>query len=759
MSVDIINDTPLRFAPMPGRIRFPGHSLTLIVKGTFDLAPGEVASLADEQILPTGDEPYADDKEGTGSIRYPSDFVYAKPKADLLLVGSCYPPDGQPAQACRVSFQVGNRTRSLAVFGDRSWSATQPVPFNRMDLRYENSFGGAGYGRNPVGKGMVQVIDDRQRSYHPVPNIEDIQNRITSQASRPEPAGFGPIAAGWEQRLAKAGTYRRDYKDKFWPWFPEDFDWGYFNSAPPAMQLDNFLRGDETLFFENLDREVADFRARLPGLRPRCFIKTAKTEHRASEFGEVPMGLDTLWVDMDARKLVLVWRGWTDVEAEDYPELSHLYVAAEWLDEEAGTVESYNLRMKQRLAELNAEGEPVMEEPPPEPAAAAGDAGQEGAEDEPDEGYEQLRAALLEAGIDPDNPPPLSEEARLEAQRILDEIDRKEQQEEPAVPLPAAAKLTREDVIERIRKGEHLDTEDLRGLDLSQLDMGGASLAQANLEGASLINSNLEEADLTETLMRGADLSGANLAFCNLARADLTSAALKSANLGDADLTGAKLTGADLSRACLDRAVFEDAEIHLATMTGVSAREAMFVNANLTGSSLKSGQFEQADFSGAMLERVNFDGADLKQSTFVGAHAPGVSMVNADLTGLRASGGVNFSGARFTGASAGESNWEGADLTDADLSGVEMEGAYFGSANLVRASLYAANMKFTRFPKADLSDANLTRMNLFQGSFEKAKLSGADISGSNMYGAEFLDAELEGLVGSNVNLKMTKLDR
>lgn len=759
MSLEIFNDTPLQFAPMPGRIRFPGHSLTLIVKGTFDLAPGEVASLAEEQILPTGDELYADDKEGTGSIRYPSDFAYAKPRADLLLVGSCHPPGGQPVQACRVSFQVGNRTRSLVVLGDRSWSATQPVPFDRMELRYENSFGGTGYGKNPVGKGVGQILDDQQRSYHPIPNIEDIGNRITSQGSRPEPAGFGPIAAGWEQRFSKAGTYRRDYKDKYWPWFPEDFDWGYFNSAPPAMQLDGFLRGDETLYFENLDREVAEFRARLPGMRPRCFIKTARTQQRAAEFGEVPMGLDTLWVDMEARKLVLVWRGWTDVEADDYPELRYLYVAAERLDDEAGTVEFYNQRLKQRIAELDAEWEPEMEEPPVAQAPEEIAGGEDADEDERDEGYEQLRAALLEAGIDPDNPPPLSEQAQREAQRILDEIDRRDQEEQPAIPSQAPARLTREDVIDRIREGETLEMEDLRGLDLSQLDMAGASFARANLEGASLISSNLEEADLTEALMKGASLSGANLALCNLAGADLSSADLKSANLSDADLTAARLTGTDMSRACLDNAVFEDAIIQLASMTEVSAIDAVFTNANLTGSSLKSGQFEQADFSGAMLERVNFDGANLRQSTFEGAKAPGVSMVNADLTGLRASGGVNFSGARFRGACAAESNWEEADLTDADLSGVEMEGAYFGSALLARANLYAANMKFARFPKADLSDANLTRMNLFQGSFEKARLSGADISGSNMYGAEFLDAELEGLVGSNVNLRMTKLDR
>ncbi len=744
---------------MVGLIRFPGHSLTLIVKGTFDLAPDEVASIAEQQLAPTGDEYYEDDEEATGSIRYSTDFAYAKPRADLLLVGRCYPPNGQAAAACRTTFQVGEKTSALAVFGQRDWSATQPLPFEYMELRYENSFGGEGYKKNPAGKGIGPLAEGPQQGFYPIPNIEGIDNRITSQGSRPEPAGFGPLAAGWEQRFSKVGTYKGDYKDKRWPWFPEDFDWGYFNAAPQAMQLDGFLRGDEPLYFENLDPQVANFKARLPGVRPRCFLKTARTENQPPEFAEVPLVLDTLWVDMDTRKLVLVWRGWTDVEAEDYPELETLFIAAEWLEKEAGTVEFYNQRMKQVIAELEAAWDPEMEEPAAVQEEVGTAAGQADSDDH-DEGYEQLRAMLVEAGIDPDNPPPLSKEAEQEAQRILAKIDQaEEEQVQPDDESQQAGKLTRETVMQRLAQGESLEGEDLSGLDLSGLDMRGAALSLANLEEAKLVNSNLAEADLTGARMKAADLSEADLSSANLAGADMSSVALHSANLTGADLEKARLTGANLAQACLDSAVLEGAAIQLATLTGVSAVEAVFIGADLTGSSLKGGLFEYADFTDAVLERANFDGAKLIQATFERANAAGANMTNTDMTGLRASGGVNFSGACFRQAMAKESNWEAANLTGADFSGAEMEGAYFGSACLERANLDAANMKFSRFPKANLSGATLTRMNLFQGSLEKAQLSGADISGSNMYGVEFLDAAIEGLTGSNVNLKMTKLER
>ena len=78
--MDLVNQTPFQFAPLPGRLGYPKHSLTVIVKGTFDLVPDAPAALADEQLPITGDLPYPDDEEGSGSPYYES---------DLLLVGTC----------------------------------------------------------------------------------------------------------------------------------------------------------------------------------------------------------------------------------------------------------------------------------------------------------------------------------------------------------------------------------------------------------------------------------------------------------------------------------------------------------------------------------------------------------------------------------------------------------------------------------------------------------------------------------------------
>ena len=83
-----VNQTSFTAAHIPGRLNFPGHSLTFVVKGTFDLHQGKPAEPADYQPYPTGDEFYPDDGDMTGGPRYEYDYAFFKPKADLLLVGA-----------------------------------------------------------------------------------------------------------------------------------------------------------------------------------------------------------------------------------------------------------------------------------------------------------------------------------------------------------------------------------------------------------------------------------------------------------------------------------------------------------------------------------------------------------------------------------------------------------------------------------------------------------------------------------------------
>ena len=112
--MEIQNLSSFPFAMMHSRLAFPGHSLSLIVRGTFKLVEGKPAELLEEQPPIAGD--VLDENE---QLRYEGEFVPFKPKADLLLGGPCPTPGGEPLQSSPVLFRVGQVERLLGVFGDR----------------------------------------------------------------------------------------------------------------------------------------------------------------------------------------------------------------------------------------------------------------------------------------------------------------------------------------------------------------------------------------------------------------------------------------------------------------------------------------------------------------------------------------------------------------------------------------------------------------------------------------------------------------
>ena len=108
--------------------------------------------------------------------------------------------------------------------------ATQPVECGtRWHLCPDDLvvYGGTGYKKNPIGKGRDK--DESGVTWWP--------NVVDPNLGDREPAGFGPINRAWSQRADKLGSYGGDYMEKRWPWFPEDFDWGYFNAAPEDRRI------------------------------------------------------------------------------------------------------------------------------------------------------------------------------------------------------------------------------------------------------------------------------------------------------------------------------------------------------------------------------------------------------------------------------------------------------------------------------------------------------------------------------------------
>jgi len=746
--MEILNTTDFKFAPLIGRMDFPRHSMTFIIKGTFDLKPDQKATVSDEQLSPTGCELYEDDDEGAGSNHYDSDFAFFKPKTDLLLVGNCHIPDGKLATACRVSFQVGKHKKNLAVIGNRYWQGilttrTDPEPFSVMPIKYENSFGGRDYTINPLGKGVGKNSQENGEIAWALPNIEYLDNLIETPNNRPEPACFAPLGQMWQQRFSKIGSYKSNWLKEQWPWFPTDFDWEHYNAAPKDMQVKDYLKGDEDLFFENLHPVHGQYQAKLPGIKIRAFVyKTKKDAPSKKEFKKINMNLDTLWVDMEAEKLVLVWRGVTEISSPDHEEIKNLFFTSEGLDEPKRSAKHYHQLFHQNLKRQTGDEEfeektrlKVDLDDSELKTRLKVDLDDFNIDAELEKAEKEMQDALLDAGIDPDNIPEPSDEDNKEHTMFL----KKYGLEDNAPPA-----LTREQVIKGAQQ-----KKSFTHLDLNNLDLSGIDLRNIDFQGAILTNTNFKDTDL----------SGANLEEATLALSNLTNCKLCSANLTNADLTGSTLIAANLTAGKLNGSIFEKTDMQNSILDHVNAENTIFSESDLSNSLCREASFISSDFSKCNLDHVDFALTDLSEANVEAVSAKYINMSKANLTALRAGNASDFSHGTFKQATGKESIWIDANLTGADFTYCQMEGADFSATNLTTANLSAANMKFSRFTKANLSDAIFKQMNLFQGSLEESVLTRTVFDGSNLYGVEFLNAAYKKTSVKSCNIKMTKLEK
>jgi len=729
----ILNDTPLPVVTLIGGVKPPKPTATLIVKGTFDLVPDGEATLSAEQLSPLPDV-FEEDDPSRG-LRYPSDFAYFKPKADLLFVGRCYAPGGKPVPICKVAFRVGSRKHCLAVIGDRQWkrrlgfpSFGDPAPFTDMDLSWERSFGGPDFAPNPLGRGIAASAVADGKPAVLLANLEDPSRMVKSPRERPSPIGFGPVAPSWQLRTDKLGSYDEKWLAERWPWFPADFDWRYYNSAPEAMQHDGYVLGDEELYFENLHRDHPKYTCRLPGTRIRCFLDRRATDQQPARSEEIPMHLDTLWVDLEAEQLILVWRGVAELEDNRLAELENLMLLEESLATPVASPQSITETRQRLINEYEDTGaEPIRletEDIGPEVDAAilksrlqlkeqGIDAEKLAAEHaDPEAGNAKLREKMAKDGYTPD-----------EIRRLL-------------------GHSTREWVIERHASGGILDQEELEALDLSGVDLSGASMKRTTLVGTNL---------------SGARLAGVDLSRANLEGADLSGAILTGANLTDARLRGAKLAGCDLTDATLDGAVLIRADLTDIKAAGVKGKGTSFNGARLDRADFEAAVFEGAEFVGAIMPEIRFVQAELAACDFSEASGERSDFTGADLSAALFGERARFCESRFEMIRAAGSQWETAELTGCVFRAAQLTRANFESAILTECDFTLSRMRKVSFERADLRKALLGKVDAFQGSFERADLREADLRGANLYEAEFLGTVFEGTRLEGADINMTKI--
>jgi uncharacterized protein YjbI with pentapeptide repeats len=755
--------------------------MSIFAKETFFLKANVAATLAEEADLVTGDV-HVDGDPGKPLV-YASDFAPFKPRADLFIVGVAYAPGGRAVSSFQVTMRIGKFAKSLRIYGNRNWKQTllggltisDPEPIVKVPVTYENAFGGPEFSKNPVGRGHHSES---------APNIENPQLPARGPKDDAEPAGFGPLSLSWGYRQGLMGTYKEKWLKERWPWFAEDFDWGFFNAAPRDQQIEGYLRGDEELEFENLRPKHPIYRSRLPGLRARCFLNERMPDGEF-RFREVPLNLDTLWINMEEEKLILVWRGLADVRTIKLKEIEHLLAVTESLSEPAKDPDHYRKTLlaapapaaeQYKEAAPQKEGEDQARLAEMEKRAAEAEkelalAEQEALryEAEAQKKVADQKAALIASGVDPkllepaaapqslaevggalaaslaqfkaSNPQQAAKLAEIDLS-FFQEIEKEIKELETETKAPEPAKMTRVSVQAGVVAGQALENQDLSelnlsGMDLAKAKLAGAVLRKANLKGANLTKANLSKADLT-----GADLSKVDLTGAVLDEADLTGAVLSDAKLSGVSLTNATLFGLDL----------KGADFSAATGKGAD-----FSKSKLAGARFTSARLPQADFSECALDKANFSGAELQGARFQNVKATQINMEGARIAGLQASSKSVFSKGNFKKVNGPRSIWEEATLDGADFSHALLSQAQFSEASLRNAVFDRADLSQAAFDDACLRGAVLTKANVLRATFDRADLSEAKVDNSNFFEAGFWETQTAKTDLHKANVKSTLL--
>ena len=786
-----------------------GLAGTFVVKGTFQLVPGGPAEpWADGPEQLVGDTPWQDEPDL--GLAYPSDFLPWKPRGEWIVVAMARPPMHYPLDVAgdpfarqgegntrrfRIRAAVGRSEKILEVFGERHWmgrlvhlatgpkAADDPTP-----VSYALAWGGPGHPTNPIGTGY---------GGGELPRIERPGARTETFRDDRDPAGFGAVPADWPQRAALRGTHDERWLETRWPWLPDDVDYTHFLSAAPDQWIDGFFRGDEPVSLLHLHPARPTLDGFLPGIRPRLALERRPLQEgsrsrfdrtRSLPAEEVPLVLDTVWIDVDREKLVLVWRGLAAIASPRMPDIAALTLVAERLDEPAAAIESFIAPGD--AGDPSAEGEPTpgVESPPADPGPAARAESLTAVVDEATTEVAALAERLKTSGVyerlqqsAAKAPSPAEQRARIETLaaargpgsaaalqlELLDQVAAVQAAAEQVLAAceaeQAARKQAREaaaearvlprrpdggvDVAEASRRGWRtldLAGADLSGLDLSGVDLAGVDLGGVNLAGANLAAANLASARLVAANLSAANLAGASLVAANLGQADLARAKLSNADLSHGDLTAARVAAVDWRGCRLSAAKLTGLDLRGGDFSGCTADHADFSRTDLADAVFRDCRLAVASFADARLDRATFSAAGLEWAAFGGAAGPDASFTGCDLTKVRA-GGADFRGASFTRCRGPEAVFEGARLDGATVTRCELPRARFAEASLAAAGFDRSDLRHAVFEDACLTDARLTSSNLFEAVFDRADLGGASLEDSNAYGCGFWESVVDRL--------------
>lgn len=707
--------------------------------------------------------------------------------AEYLLAGHAYPPSDSTATAARVRIEIGGLSKNLNVFGDRYFlrdRISEPEPFDRIALTWENAFGGEGNPFNPSGKGIKP--DDSGRI--PLPNIENPDEMLKLPGQKVMPGGLSAVSLLSRTRQKRAGTYGKDWLKKEYPGFPGDIDWRFFQLGSDDQQCPKPFHGNEEYVLTGVHPSQHRVAGKLPGIRARCFTKSVDD----ASLSEVETRLTTVWFLPDQDCVVLVFHAAARVQLPDASDLTTIMIAAEDLAEPRGRDhyrDAFERRMDTEKGHLEVLDDKDLVPRRIECEGVVGgidsafrqSAWGKRAGAQTDRRLAEARQQLADEGLDQgDEEAPRIEGLETDPEKIgamtlpellelaenLDEQGRRfaaggqqrldqgmqDLAEELKSVTPKGEEGGGEDEsvatgpprfsaaeqMERIRE----QMEDLKetGADLAEMEqslLGDEMITMLNNAEAGMVRMyrltahhqqavpfNPDPAfrqDFLDALGRGESLSSRDFSGVDLSDADLTGADLRGAFLESASLKNARLGGARL-----ENAVLAHADLEAANFDGVTASSANFGRARMQHASAVA-----ADFSDAILHETGLDRADLSESNLERAE-----IMKLEISGTRLSR-ANAPGIVLMDSNLDEVDFSGACLRDAVFLRTRFTNADFDGADLGEAAFIGCACHDASFRQAKAENLRLVE----QCDFAGADFSGADLKEANFRGS-LIDAAI-----------------
>jgi len=647
------------------------------------------------------------------------DICMPKPRGEVLVYGNYFSPGASPVTADRVRLSIGSVNKELLVIGDRYWrtllAPTQPEPFSEMPIDYRHAFGGKDYKKNPLGKGLDEVeVSGEMRL--PMPNIEHEDHLLTSTNQRPDPAGLGPVDLMWEQRASKLGTYDKTWQREYFPGYAPDLDWAHFNAAPPDQWIDEFWNGNENFQIVNMHRSKTQVSGKLPAFRTRCFIE--KTLAEGTEFTEVEMRPETIFLFPNAETGVLLYRGVIDVAEDDAADVEDLLVAYEDFDQQPRSKDYYHEALLNRLDESKTFKYMMSTK-----------------DIIPDSERCGFARMLDDVDMDGESAFAQNMDVKIEAekQKALEMLEQQKiqlQEKLEAAGIDPAPYLERFEVNSEPPDDPHVR----RIIEAMETILPGSTQGDAD-------KIKVEEVDFSKFDEVTASMDAMAVAKKDEAKQQLRDTIKKVEGTPDEQQVREQIEAAlikidepvDLPRPVVDEAL-KNLKQQLEKVEQSKAQ--------MRAQGVPEDQLPAVDISLEDIEqkmRQAFD--EMKDMYRTGAHYVDGKPPHSEPMDIIQ---YRFNKLLENNESLSGRDLSGLDLSGLDLSGMDLSECYLEYARLVNTNLKDANLRRAIITHADLSNANFSHADMREANLGDSRMNGADFTGARLENAELSKADMGG---------------